>query len=69
MLEQIGYYHICALDPSILTGTDFDGLQCVFEGAWSRIVTAVTTAQSFGIGVLFGVLFIEYSFVFLTGKF
>ncbi|KAG1823741.1 glycoside hydrolase superfamily [Suillus subaureus] len=49
----IGYYHICALDPSILTRTDFDGLQHVFEGAWSRLVAAVITAQSFGIGVLF----------------
>ncbi|KAG1834880.1 glycoside hydrolase family 5 protein [Suillus variegatus] len=49
----IGYYHICALDPSILTRTDFDGLQHVFEGAWSRLVAAVVTAQSFGIGVLF----------------
>ncbi|KAG2357817.1 glycoside hydrolase family 5 protein [Suillus spraguei] len=46
----IGYYHICALDPSILTGTDFDGLQHVFEGAWSRLVAAVITAQSFGMG-------------------
>ncbi|KAG1903058.1 glycoside hydrolase family 5 protein [Suillus fuscotomentosus] len=52
-LKQIGYYHICALDPSILTRTDFDGLQHVFEGAWSRLVAAVVTAQSFGIGVLF----------------
>ncbi|KAG1731560.1 glycoside hydrolase family 5 protein [Suillus lakei] len=51
--KQIGYYHICALDPSILTRTDFDGLQHVFEGAWSRLVAAVMTAQSFGIGVLF----------------
>jgi len=55
MLEQIGYYHLCALDPSILTQTDFDGFQQVFEGAWSRIVAAVRIAQSFGIGVLFGV--------------
>ncbi|OJA21032.1 hypothetical protein AZE42_05540 [Rhizopogon vesiculosus] len=49
----IGYYHICALDPSVLTQTDFDGLQHVFEGAWSKIIAAVMTAQSFGIGVLF----------------
>ncbi|KAF8656413.1 hypothetical protein AX16_002557 [Volvariella volvacea WC 439] len=48
----IGYYHLCSLDASILTRTDFDGLQNVFMGAWSRILRAIETANSYGIGVL-----------------
>ncbi|KAG6332793.1 hypothetical protein ID866_6295 [Astraeus odoratus] len=51
--DKIGYYHLCALDSSILQHTDFHGLDFVFQGAWPRIVKAVETAQQFGIGVLF----------------
>lgn len=51
---QIGYYHLCSLDHSLLSGTDFHGLDSVFEGAWIRLVRAVETAQLYGIGVLFG---------------
>ncbi|KAI6027052.1 glycoside hydrolase family 5 protein [Pisolithus marmoratus] len=49
----IGYYHLCGMDPSILRGTDFDGLESIFEGAWSRIVKAIETADRYRIGVLF----------------
>ncbi|KAG6369179.1 glycoside hydrolase superfamily [Boletus reticuloceps] len=49
---QIGYYHLCGLDRSLLSGTDFHGLDNVFEGAWIRLVRAVETAQFHGIGVL-----------------
>ncbi|KAF8124594.1 glycoside hydrolase family 5 protein [Boletus edulis] len=48
----IGYYHLCGLDRSLLSGTDFHGLDSVFEGAWIRLVRAVETAQFHGIGVL-----------------
>ncbi|KAF9234748.1 glycoside hydrolase family 5 protein [Melanogaster broomeanus] len=49
----IGYYHLCGLDSSLLRETDFRGLEEVFQGAWTRLVKAVETAQSYGIGVLF----------------
>ncbi|KAH0826810.1 glycoside hydrolase family 5 protein [Lanmaoa asiatica] len=49
----IGYYHLCSLDHSLLSGTDFHGLDSIFEGAWIRLVRAVETAQLHGIGVLF----------------
>ncbi|KAI6000408.1 glycoside hydrolase family 5 protein [Pisolithus orientalis] len=49
----IGYYHLCGVDPSILRGTDFDGLESIFGGAWSRIVKAIETADRYQIGVLF----------------
>lgn len=51
---QIGYYHLCSLDRTLLSGTDFQGLDPVFEGAWMRVVRAVETAQLHGIGVLIG---------------
>ncbi|KAG8217035.1 glycoside hydrolase family 5 protein [Butyriboletus roseoflavus] len=49
----IGYYHLCSLDHSLLSGTDFHGLDHVFEGAWARLVRAVEIAQQYRIGVLF----------------
>lgn len=58
--EQIGYYHLCSLDRSLLSGTDFHGLDSVFEGAWMRLVRAVKTAQFYGIGVLFGLQFSSF---------
>jgi glucan 1,3-beta-glucosidase len=51
---QIGYYHLCKVDPSVLHHTDFEGLHDVFEGAWNRITNAITIAHRFGIGVLLG---------------
>lgn len=54
---QIGYYHLCSLDHSLLSGTDFHGLDNVFEGAWTRLVRAVEIAQRHRIGVLFGLRF------------
>ncbi|EIW78117.1 glycoside hydrolase family 5 protein [Coniophora puteana RWD-64-598 SS2] len=48
----IGYYHLCGADPSVFPGTDFQSYQTTFEGAWPRIVTALTTAQKHGVGVL-----------------
>lgn len=51
---QIGYYHLCSLDRTLLSGTNFHGLDSVFEGAWIRLVQAVETAQLYGIGVLLG---------------
>lgn len=38
----------------MLRHTDFDGLYGVFEGAWKRIVNAITIAHRFGLGVLLG---------------
>ncbi|EGO04135.1 glycoside hydrolase family 5 protein [Serpula lacrymans var. lacrymans S7.3] len=49
----IGYYHLCGADPTVLEKTDFSGLEPVFEGAWHRIMQAISTAQRYGIGVLF----------------
>ncbi|KAG9308207.1 glycoside hydrolase family 5 protein [Chiua virens] len=49
----IGYYHLSSLDRTLLVGTDFHGLDDVFEGAWIRLVRTVETAQLYGIGVLF----------------
>lgn len=57
---QIGYYHLCGLDRSLLSGTDFHGLDSIFEGAWIRLVRAVETAQLYGIGVLFGLFAIRF---------
>ncbi|KAI5984851.1 glycoside hydrolase family 5 protein [Pisolithus albus] len=52
-INTIGYYHLCGVDPSVLRGTDFDGLGPIFSGAWSRIVKAIETAERYHIGVLF----------------
>ena len=54
-LPQIGYYHVCGADPSVLEGTDFEGLDTVYHGAWQRITNALVTANNYGIGVLIGV--------------
>ncbi|PFH48234.1 glycoside hydrolase family 5 protein [Amanita thiersii Skay4041] len=48
----IGYYHICGIDPTILDGTDFQGYDDVFAGAWSRLTRAIEIAYRYGIGVL-----------------
>ncbi|KAF8995741.1 glycoside hydrolase superfamily [Cyathus striatus] len=48
----IGYYHLTALDPSIIQGTDFASHGHVFEGAWGRITKAIEMAHKYGIGVL-----------------
>lgn len=56
LLRQIGYYHLCGADPSVLKGTDFEGLEHIYAGAWSRITTAIATANKFGLGVLLGEL-------------
>jgi hypothetical protein len=58
---QIGYYHLCAVDPSVLHHTDFDGLDNVFKGAWNRIEHAINIAHSFGIGILFGAYHLSIS--------
>ena len=52
--HQIGYYHVCGIDPSVLEGTPFSDLKGVYEGAWSRISRAIDTAAEYGIGVLIG---------------
>ena len=51
---QIGFYHLCAVEPTVLDGTDFAGLANVFEGAWVRITNAIAKAHYYGIGVLIG---------------
>lgn len=51
---QIGYYHICGVDPSVLDGTDFANLGHIFAGAWSRVTSALARAHRSGIAVLFG---------------
>lgn len=52
---QIGFYHICSVDPSVLrNGTDFADLHDTFSGAWDKITNALKTAHRYGIGVLFG---------------
>ncbi|KAH7908898.1 glycoside hydrolase family 5 protein [Hygrophoropsis aurantiaca] len=48
----IGYYHLCGVDTSVIQGTDFREYGMVFEGAWSRVIKAVETAQRYQIGVL-----------------
>ena len=52
--DQIGYYHLCGADPSVIKGTDFQSYGDVFGGAWSRITRAIETAYRHGIGVLIG---------------
>ncbi|KAF7309532.1 Glucan 1,3-beta-glucosidase 3 [Mycena indigotica] len=48
----IGFYHLCAIDPSVLVDTDFANLDHVYSGAWSRILQAIETAHRFDLGVL-----------------
>lgn len=52
--DQIGYYHLAGLDPSLLDGTDFHGLAGVFENAWSKIKEAFELAYKYRIGILLG---------------
>jgi hypothetical protein len=51
---QIGYYHICGVDASVLPGTDFQDHYDVFAGAWSRLTRGIEEASKRGIGVLIG---------------
>ncbi|KAG6852880.1 hypothetical protein C0991_008393 [Blastosporella zonata] len=48
----IGYYHLCAVDPSVLHGTAFEAFALVFSGAWLRITKAIQAASRYGLGVL-----------------
>lgn len=54
MVIQIGFYHMCSIDPSVLNGTEFADKYEVFAGAWSRITSAIATAHRYGLGVLIG---------------
>lgn len=38
----------------MLKGTDFEGLDHVYQGAWRRIAHALATANRYGLGVLLG---------------
>ena len=49
---QIGYYHICGADRTVLDGTDFYPYYNVYVGAWARIIRAIENAARRGIGVL-----------------
>lgn len=60
---QIGYYHLCGVDPSVLRNTDFRDCHSVFCGAWARIVRVLETAHEYGIGVLIGKPLSTYIFV------
>jgi hypothetical protein len=51
---QIGYYHVCGFEPDVLKGTDFAPYGDIYQGAWSRIMNAIKTADGYGIGVLIG---------------
>jgi len=46
----IGYYH-CS-QASLIAGTDFAAYGTVFSGAWQRVLNAISTAKSYGLGVL-----------------
>jgi glucan 1,3-beta-glucosidase len=56
-MRQIGYYHLCGADPSVLRNTAFHDLEHVFTGAWARITLAIETARHHGIGVLLGLIY------------
>jgi glucan 1,3-beta-glucosidase len=51
---QIGFYHVCGVDESVLQGTDFAEFGAVFQGAWPRITNALALANKYEIGVLIG---------------
>ena len=51
---QIGYYHVCGADRSILNDTDFFPYYSVYEGAWRRITQAVLTTSRMNMTVLIG---------------
>jgi glucan 1,3-beta-glucosidase len=54
---QIGYYHLCEADPSVLRNTIFHDLEYVFTGAWTRITRAIEMARHHGIGVLLDLIY------------
>ena len=54
VLPQIGFYHVCGADHSVLHGTDFAAYQSVFDDAWNHILNAIVTANRYQIGVLLG---------------
>lgn len=54
MRSQIGYYHACGIDRSLLDGTEYAPYYDVYRGAWSRVLGAIETARRHGIGVLIG---------------
>ena len=49
---QIGYYHICGADRTVLDCTEFYPYYNVYVGAWARIIRAIENAARRGIGVL-----------------
>jgi len=51
---QIGFYHVCGADHSVLRGTEFADYQSVFDDAWNHILNAIVTANKYQIGVLLG---------------
>jgi hypothetical protein len=51
---QIGFYHVCGADHSVLHGTAFADYQSVFDDAWNHILNAIVTANKYQIGVLIG---------------
>ncbi|KAL1407467.1 Glucan 1,3-beta-glucosidase 3 [Vanrija albida] len=48
----IGYYHLSSVLPDILKGTEYEPFADIYSGAWPRILKAVETAASHGLGVL-----------------
>ncbi|KAJ7777392.1 glycoside hydrolase superfamily [Mycena metata] len=48
----IGYYHLCGIDVSVISNTDFADFADVFSGVWDRLIQAIETAHHFGLGVL-----------------
>ena len=51
---QIGFYHVCGADNSVLRGTEFADYESVFHDAWNHILNAIATANRYHIGVLLG---------------
>jgi len=54
VLPQIGFYHVCGADHSVLRGTEFAAYQSIFDDAWNHILNAIVTASRYQIGVLLG---------------
>ena len=52
--NKIGYYHLCGACPGVLDGTDFEPFLHVFEGAYARLIEAISVAHRYGLGVLVG---------------
>ena len=53
---QIGFYHVCGADHSVLRGTEFADYESIFGDAWNHILNAIVTANKYQIGVLLGKL-------------